>query len=123
MSFSVGQKQILKFLEARKGVIIKYQTPDGKILTREVWPYVLGITTAGYLGMRAYQYSGGTRSSLGWKLLRLSRILSVKEGRDFPNIPPAGFNLSRTDKGLPRIIKVAILQATKKKIESPFIIL
>lgn len=103
LCFSAIQDLLVGFMRDRKSVILSYQTPEGIILSRYVYPYVLGYTSAGNLAVRVFQTTGGTRSEQGWKILRLDRIVDIKAYGEIPAIPPAGYNPAG-DRGLKSII-------------------
>lgn len=57
--------------------------------TRLVEPYAVGMTSAGNVALRGYQYNGDTvRGVPKWKLFRLDRILSWKTTNDRFNVEP-----------------------------------
>jgi len=69
---SIDQNSVSNAIENRTRVLIDYSDAPGQ---RLIEPYALGITKAGNLALRAYQYQGATlRGIPKWKLFRLDRI-------------------------------------------------
>lgn len=73
---SIDQNSVSKAIEKRTRVLIDYSDANNNAPgQRLIEPYVLGITKAGNLALRAYQYQGSTlRGIPKWKLFRLDRI-------------------------------------------------
>lgn len=73
---SIDQNSVSNAIENRTRVLIDYSDEDNNAPgQRLIEPYALGITKAGNLALRAYQYQGATlRGIPKWKLFRLDRI-------------------------------------------------
>ena len=73
---SIDQNSVSDAIENRTRVLIDYSDEDNNAPgQRLIEPYALGITKAGNLALRAYQYQGATlRGIPKWKLFRLDRI-------------------------------------------------
>ena len=75
----VSDGEIIKAIDGRYNVRIKYRDPDTKTLTsRYIQVYVFGKMKNGNYAIRAYQIDGGSISGKrhDWKLFRVDRIES-----------------------------------------------
>lgn len=92
---SVEQGTVMDAIDNRTRVYIDYSDEDNNAPgQRLIEPYALGITRAGNLALRAYQYQGSTlRGIPKWKLFRLDRITKWRKLRN------SIFNQQPSDQG------------------------
>lgn len=92
---SVTQGEVVDAINNRYRAFIDYSDEDNNAPgQRLVEPYALGITNAGNLALRAYQYQGATLSGIPkWKMFRLDRMRRWRPLRN------SKFNLQPKDQG------------------------
>ena len=91
---SVNQNNVESVINNKQRVLIKYRDEESHAVgQRLIEPYVLGLSKAGNLVLRAFQYNGSTlRGIPKWKMFRLDRIISWKPLKTH-------FELSPSDQG------------------------
>ncbi len=73
---AVNHEDAIKYIDKKQTIRIFYEGDD-KVTKgwRYVEPLVLGVSTAGNIVLRAYQFKGpSTQDSQGWRLFRADRI-------------------------------------------------
>lgn len=87
---SVNQNSVINAIDSKNRVFIDYSDEDNNAPGRRlIEPYALGITKAGNLALRAFQYQGATlRGIPKWKLFRLDRINKWTPLKSHFNLPP-----------------------------------
>lgn len=91
----VNQHAVMDAIDNRYRAFIDYSDEDNNAPgQRLIEPYALGLTKAGNLALRAYQYQGATlRGIPKWKLFRLDRMTKWRPLRN------SKFNLQPKDQG------------------------
>lgn len=92
---SVNQNAVMDAIDNRYRVLIDYSDAENNAPgQRLIEPYALGITRAGNLALRSYQYQGASlRGIPKWKLFRLDRITKWRPLKN------SKFNLQPKDQG------------------------
>lgn len=93
--------EMMAVMKSHQGIIITYvneTTDDGQILTRRIYPMVLGYTKKGNLAVRAYQDFGASHHApLGWRIFLLKNIKEWQFKGNFPTTPPADYRQNGDD--------------------------